>query len=486
MSDPTRKQLEAENAALQVQIASQAAEIERLTRKVAELEHLVNQSSKNSSMPPSSDAPKDRAEATKTRADRRAEAKAKRRDDLARRRGKQPGAEGKNLAVRVDPDEVVVHEPGCCASCGEDLATAPIERVERRQVNDTPCPVLVCTEHRAITKRCRCGTLTKGVFPEEATAPASYGPNVRASALYLLFGQHLSVERVAEAMSSMLGADVSTGFVAGLGPEAAGGLAGFTDEIRRRLLCTDVIHVDETSDQVRTKKWWFHTVSSERYTYLFASPTRGKAAPDEAGVLGRFTGVMVHDRLAMYFNYDQATHAICGSHVLRDLAAVGVRWDQDWANDMAELLTEMNDAAHEARAKGRTRLSARRLEGFSARYDAIVAQGMAANPAPVGRDRDYLERKSFNLVVALETLKAEATRFATDLRVPMTNNEAERSLRMAKLHHKISGCFQSDDGARAFATVRSYLATARKHGVGGLDVLAQLFRGEAWMPPRTV
>lgn len=62
----------------------------------------------------------------------------------------------------------------------------------------------------------------------------------------------------------------------------------------------------------------------------------------------------------------------------------------------------------------------------------------------------------------------------------------DRSLRMAKLHHKISGCFQSDDGARAFATVRSYLATARKHGVGGLDVLAQLFRGEAWMPPRTV
>lgn len=54
---------------------------------------------------------------------------------------------------------------------------------------------------------------------------------------------------------------------------------------------------------------------------------------------------------------------------------------------------------------------------------------------------------------------------------------------MAKLHHKISNCFQSDDGARVFATVRSYLATARKHGFGGLEVLAQLFWGEAWLPP---
>lgn len=82
-------------------------------------------------------------------------------------------------------------------------------------------------------------------------------------------------------------------------------------------------------------------------------------------------------------------------------------------------------------------------------------------------------------------LKVEATRFARDLRIPMTNNEAERSLRMAKLHHKISGCFQSDDGARHFATIRSYLSTARKHDVGALDALAQLFRGQAWMPPRT-
>jgi transposase len=53
------------------------------------------------------------------------------------------------------------------------------------------------------------------------------------------------------------------------------------------------------------------------------------------------------------------------------------------------------------------------------------------------------------------------------------------------IHKKISGCFQSDDGTRAFAIVRSFLATARKHNVGALDILAQLFRGEAWMPPVT-
>jgi sugar diacid utilization regulator len=152
---------------------------------------------------------------------------------------------------------------------------------------------------------------------------------------------------------------------------------------------------------------------------------------------------------------------------------------------MTALLTEMNNAAHNARHSGATALSPPLLKTFPARYDTIVEQGLSANPAPPGRTRGYLEAKSYNLVAALKKLKPEATRFATDLRVPMTNNLAERDVRMLKLHSKISSCFQSDDGARNFATIRSYISTARKHKVNALDALAMLFRGDVWMPPNT-
>jgi transposase len=485
VSDADREQLEAENEALRAQNAQQAGEIEHLTRKISELEQRLNQGSKNSSLPPSSDSPKQQAEATKTRADRRAAAKANRKGEVERRRGKQPGAPGQNLAMKAVPDKVVPHAPTSCTSCGEDLSAPGDEGFERRQVFDTPDPIILCTEHRSIRKRCRCGRLNAGVFPKEATAPASYGPNVRATTLYLLFGQHLSVERTADAMSTMLGAHVSTGFVASLANEAAGGLGGFIDVIRRRLTSSFLVHADETSDQVRTDKWWFHVVSNDLYTYLFASPTRAKSAPDEAGVLPEFEGVMVHDRLAMYFKYDKATHAICLAHIIRALEPVGIRWDQGWANDMTALLTEMNNAAHDARSTGAGALAPVLLKTFVARYDTIVEQGLSANPAPRNRKRYYLEGKSYNLAAALKKLKPEATRFATDLRVPMTNNLAERDVRMLKLHSKISSCFQSDDGARNFATIRSYISTARKHGVNALDALAMLFRGGAWMPPNT-
>jgi len=149
MSETTREQLEAELVALRSQNAAQAGEIERLTRMITELEQRLDKGSKNSSVPPSADSPKKRAEATKTRADRRAKVKAKRKDDVERRRGKQPGTPGANLAMRPDPDEIVNHLPTNCGSCGDDLADAPVEDTEYRQVFDIPKPVLGCVEHRA-------------------------------------------------------------------------------------------------------------------------------------------------------------------------------------------------------------------------------------------------------------------------------------------------------------------------------------------------
>jgi transposase len=69
-----------------------------------------------------------------------------------------------------------------------------------------------------------------------------------------------------------------------------------------------------------------------------------------------------------------------------------------------------------------------------------------------------------------------------DTAVPADNNLAERALRVVKVHDKVSGSFRSDDGARAFVTVRSYLQTAALQGQNRLAVLRRLFTDGPWLP----
>lgn len=69
--------------------------------------------------------------------------------------------------------------------------------------------------------------------------------------------------------------------------------------------------------------------------------------------------------------------------------------------------------------------------------------------------------------------------FVTDFSVPFTNNLAERDLRMVTLQQKISGCYRTESGATNYLTVRSYVSTARKHGINVLDALR-----DAWWQKR--
>jgi transposase len=76
-------------------------------------------------------------------------------------------------------------------------------------------------------------------------------------------------------------------------------------------------------------------------------------------------------------------------------------------------------------------------------------------------------------------------RFATrpDLDI-FSNNEAERTIRPAKVQQRGSGgCWRTLTGLAEFALVQSYLSTAAKWDISKLDALRDLFNGHAWLPP---
>ncbi|TMM33506.1 MAG: hypothetical protein E6F99_23400 [Actinobacteria bacterium] len=89
------------------------------------------------------------------------------------------------------------------------------------------------------------------------------------------------------------------------------------------------------------------------------------------------------------------------------------------------------------------------------------------------------------LATWLQTRAQQVWRFTIDLAVPFTNNPCEQPQRMVKLQMKIGGCWRSVRTAARYCLVRSYLATARNHGVHPLDALRDALAGNPRTPPQT-
>ena len=474
--------LQIENARLQVENARLVTENVGLRAEIVVLKAKRPKNSGNSSLPSSRDPVAERQRQATERQNRKRSGAG----GTSRRAGGQPGSPGKTLALTDTPDVTIEHEPDVCGGCGASLKDATVTGIQRRQSIDLPPVVPVVTEHQVITKTCGCcEAVTAGRFPDHVRAPISYGPGVRARVVYLLGRQHIPNQRCGEAMRDLFGVNLSAGTIDAIYTDAARRLSGFITALVATLRGLSVVHVDETTDRIGTRNCWMHVVSTSMFTLIHASATRSIQAVHDIGVLAGFRGVIVHDRLAMYWQFTRAKHQACAAHLLRDLASVAqVATQKVWATNLAGLLVEINTACDQARSAGHKTLAPKHQREFAARYDQYVADGHAATPDPApGRTRNRLQRDAHNLATAFTKHRASILRYMYNLDVGMTNNQAERDLRPVKIHRKVSSCFKTLAGAERFAHVRSYLSTTRKHDIPAIDALTQLFNNNPWMPP---
>ena len=134
-----------------------------------------------------------------------------------------------------------------------------------------------------------------------------------------------------------------------------------------------------------------------------------------------------------------------------------------------------------------TALPPDRLAHYEAAYDSLIAQGVAANPSPKQpnvRPRGRPKRSPpLNLLRRLRKHKSGVLAFMFDFHIPFDNNQAERDVRMLKVQQKVSGAFRTQAGADTFCAFRSYISTARKHGLNAIDAIGNAFLGQPFFPP---
>ncbi len=464
------KELVAELLPLKEQLAQANARIKHLEERLAK-------DSRTSSKPPSSDGL-----ARLPRSSRRPSGK---------RPGGQTGHGGHTLSMVEQPDEVVPHRPEVCSQCHADLSALPGSVAERRQVLDLPEIRLLAQEHQIEAICCpNCHSRNLGSFPTVVSAPVQYGPNLQALAVYLHQGQLLPTARTCEALVAICGCQISEATLIQWSELAAERLAPTVERIADLIAASRLQHGDETGIRVYGMLHWLHVNCTRFLTHLAWHASRGREAMDEIGIWPRFAGRGMHDRFASYDAYECA-HSICGAHLLRDCAAVAQQEHQPWAAQMQDFLLDLHDACQQWRLLHLSAVPAIERDDWVARYFEILAAGYAAQPPPPApslgsRKGRPKQSKAKNLLDALLRRAAHVLALLDNLRIPFTNNQAERDLRWAKVQQKISGTFRSATGVTAFCRIRSYLSTMHKQGHPMLSALTAVFHGHplpvAWVP----
>ena len=462
MTQPTYTDLVELIVEMRAELDSLRSENAALKVRVADLEARLRANSQNSSKPPSTDGPAKPA----TRSLRKAS---------KRKPGGQDGHRGQTLAQVADPDVIIRHEPSGCRDCGADLTGARQVNCSRRQVFDIPPIKVHVTEHQIITRRCRCGKTTSGDSPTYAAAPVQYGPVMCAVIIYLFMGQFLSKKRTAQAISELFSIPISDGTVSAVTSRAAADLTEFLTQVNARIKAAAVVHFDETGLRCQGRNHWLHSASTPQYSRLFFHPRRGTEAMDAMGILPGYTGTAVHDAWSPYDTYTAAGHALCNSHLLRELQSVTdhhatTAAPQGWC--WAQQITDAILALHHAAADHSVPAAATNQRTTEIRH-ALLA---ATHPAgALGRKHRALARR-------ISKREVDYLKFAHNPTIPFSNNAAEQEIRMAKIRQKISGTMRTEKGAGHFADLRSYLQTTAKHGIKALAALTQLTSRNPWLP----
>lgn len=347
-------------------------------------------------------------------------------------------------------------------------------------------------------RRCSCGKTTTAAPPFGAPGNVVYGPNVNAAAILLASEGNVPIERTAALMAMMLSVPVSAGFVARALERFAQRLAasGFDEAMKTALAAEDVVCADETPTNVISKNTDEHgqpvpgsphavTVRTPdaRLVWYAAMGSRSKTDIAGLGVLEGYAGYLVRDDYAAWHQFDTQLAGVqqCAAHLIRH--AKGVLelhpTQQKWAGEVITVLREANTAVAAATADGRDHLDPQLLADLHQRYNKAVAWGITTNRH---RDWDKGNHPGYNLATRLHDKTDQVWTFTRNLAVPWTNNASEQALKGPKRHQAVSGYWHTLTTLADYCRGRSYLVSARNHGVQAIDAIHNALTGNPWLP----
>jgi transposase len=416
--------------------------IQQLEARVEKLERELQQSSRNSSRPPSSDASGSPPRRGKDRS--------------GKGRGGQGGHEGhgRPLLPAWAVDEVIEHWPERCR-CGHVFAESEriaIDEPARHQVEEL-LPIMVrISEHRTQRLRCPdCGARRHAQLPEEVRASA-FGPRLQAAVTTLSIRNRVSRNDAVELAEELFGARISSGSVDAILTRTGNALAQVHADLLEAVRGSGALHMDETGWRTAGERRALWGLFDQRHAYFAVERDRHEEHARE--LLADTQAIVTSDRWWAYTHLPLRRRQLCWAHLRRDFTAhaEGLGAEREFGEAGLELCERVFWAFEVFQHTRDRRELQRTVRSLRRQYKPII-RSFAAKRTRNKRCRGMAR----NL---LKTWPALWT-FASCKGVEPTNNHAERALRSAVIYRKLSLGSQSEDGELRIARLLSVHTTCR-------------------------
>lgn len=455
MNFPTHEQMESTSHAelvvlvhqLIALVSQQQLEIQRLQAEVTRLSQSAP-SSRNSSLPPSRDQKKNRSNP---------------------KDGKKHGPPfGHQRVVRAlvdNPDRIISAAVKTCSHCQTSLLGVAPDEIIRHQVTELPLvkPILIETrQHRVICPHCQVHNL--GILPVGLEADRHFGPQLEATVIYLKQQQHLSYERIVQALRDLCGVEISEGGISSILERASRRAIPRAEEIKAAVRQSAQIQSDETSARVKGRTWWQWVFRSRAGIYFTIQPRRN------AQVIKDFMGEAVaevwsSDCFSAQLQAPAKAFQLCLAHQLRDLQRILDEDDKHaWARAVQKLLREaihLKNRFEAVSSQMTVNGYCRRVMEIENKLEALLigsVQGIRAQ----------------RLLARFKEHREKLLLFLREPEVPPTNNASEQALRPSVIHRKVTNGFRSEWGAKGYAALQSLIATAKVKGQNVFAALVEL------------
>lgn len=425
-------------------VLAQAAQIETLTRRVAELEARLGppKTPTNSSMPPSAGEKVNRPATAKKR---------------------RKGRPGTARALAPAPDRVVEALAETCPHCQHALTAADQPAVHAYDHVEVPLITPEVTRihrHSGVCPCCR-GTFAAPV-PAEWEPGSPFGANLQALILHLHVTQAISFQRLVRLMAEVFGVQISEGAIAHILRRAADPLRTAAQTLAEEVRHAKVVACDETSARVCGRTWWQWVLLSSTAIYHVMVDSRGADVVRDV-LQGAVPEVWVADRYAGQAGHGQERQ-LCLAHLLRDARYAVEEGDRVFAPGFKTLLLRAM-----AIGKRRETLQDTTLRQYRADLDRRLDRLLASRPTNAAATK---------LWQAMCRARDDLFRFVTRRDVPYTNNACERALRPSVIFRKVTNGFRSIWGAQTYAAAASVIATGKLRGQTALQAIRKALTGQ--------